>query len=194
MQKVVFNQPLGSVTIFRAPAQINLVWQAERRGILVVGVGAMELLQRPLVAFFASRQCPGAAIRTATEWALQHVRRRGALIGGFHSPLEQSVLRLALEAGSPVIVVLARPVVGASLRSSWRNALSAGTMAVVSVAAAEDRLTEQTARARNELAAHMADQIVIAHANPDGQLSQQSAGWLAAGLGVERIGLNNEAT
>lgn len=155
--------------------------------MLVAGVGPVELLQKPLTAFFASRQCSGAAIRAATDWALQQVRRRHALIGGFHSPLEQSVLRLALEAGTLVVLVLARPVADASLRSVWRAALSNRTMAVVSLSVASDRLTEQAALDRNELAARLADQIVIAHASPGGQLNQQSARWLAEGLRVEWI-------
>lgn len=67
------------------------------------GLGAPQLLDQPLTAFFASRQCPGAAIRAAMDWALAPASARRAVVGGFHSPLEQSVLRLLLEAHSPVV-------------------------------------------------------------------------------------------
>lgn len=80
------------------------------------GVGEQTLLAAPLTAFFASRQCPGTAIRTAMDWALEQARARRAVVSGFHSPLEQSVLHLLLEARSPVVAVLARPVAGAQLK------------------------------------------------------------------------------
>ena len=168
-----------------AAAESVLPWVAERRGVAVCGVGVAELLQRPLTAFFASRQCPGIAIRMGTEWALQQARKRSVLVGGFHSPLEQSALRLVLEAGCSVVVVLARPVASASLRSAWRDAIAADKMAVVSAAAPSHRLTEQAASDRNELAARMADRIVIAYASPVGQLEHQRDRWRAEGLNVE---------
>ena len=154
----------------------------------VAGVGAAGLLQGPLTAFFASRQCPGTVIRAATDWALQQARERCAVIGGFHSPLEQSVLRLLVEAGGSVVIVLARPAGGASLNSAWHDALDAGKMAVVSQSASTHRLTEQVADERNELAARLADRIVVAHASPGGHLSQQCARWLADQLDIRRIG------
>ncbi len=155
----------------------------------VAGVGASGLLQGPLTAFFASRQCPGTAIRASTQWALHHARaqNRSAVVGGFHSPLEQSLLRLMLEAGSPVVLVLARPVETATLKREWQGALSTGRMAVVSLSAQTRRLTEQAALDRNEVAARLADRIVIGHASPAGALARQSARWLGAGMCVKPL-------
>jgi len=157
-------------------------WLAERHGMALGGVGAAGLLQRPLTAFFASRQCPGSAIRAATAWALQQARGQHTVIGGFHSPLEQSVLRLLIEGGGEAVVVLARPAAIASLPSTWRGALDAGKLAVVSRAAAARRLTEHSASDRNDLAARLADKIAIAHASAGGRLSDQCARWRAEGL------------
>lgn len=159
----------------------------------VCGVGAVGLLQGPLTAFFASRQCPGTAIRAATAWALQQARARGPVIGGFHSPLEQSALRLLLEAGSPAVVVLARPVQRASLKSKWREAIGAGTMVVISRMASTQRLTEQAADDRNELVARLAGRIVIGYANPGGRLDEQCMRWSANGLDVWRLEDASEA-
>ena len=172
----------------RKPSATTAFWRAERHGVSVAGVGAMELAQGPLVAFFASRQCPGMAIRAATEWALQQARDHRTVIGGFHSPLEQSMLRLLVEARSPVVVALGRPVADSSLRSGWRDALAGGTMAVVSDSTCTHRLTEQAAQARNNLAAQLADRIFIAHASPDGQLALQCTHWLAERRDVQWIG------
>lgn len=172
------------MVIIPTPAADAAPWRAERKGLAVYGLGAADLLQGSLTAFFASRQCPGAAIRAATKWALEQTSRAQAVIGGFHSPLEQSVLRLLLEAGSPVVAVLARPVAGASLRSEWRAALDTGSLAVISRTQKTQRLTQQSAEERNDLAARLADQIVVAHASTGGSLAQHCACWLADGLNV----------
>lgn len=63
------------------------------------GVGNASLLDHPLTAFSASRQCSGAAIRAAMDWAVEQARSKSPVISGFHSPLEQSVLEVMLTAG-----------------------------------------------------------------------------------------------
>ena len=151
-------------------------------------MGAAGLLQGLLTAFFASRQCPGSAIRAASAWALQQARGQHTVIGGFHSPLEQSVLRLLIEGGGQAVVVLARPVATASLPSAWQSALGADRVAVVSRAALAKRLTEQLAEDRNDLAASLANTIAIAHASAGGQLSEQCPRWRAQGLAVTLVG------
>lgn len=88
------------------------LWQWDGPPVLT-GCGARELLDLELTAFFASRQCPGSAIRAAMDWALQQASAKRAVISGFHSPLEQSVLKVLMAAGSPAVAVLARPVAGA---------------------------------------------------------------------------------
>jgi hypothetical protein len=58
-----------------------------------------------MTAFFASRQCPGTAIRAAMDWALNQAREKNVVVSGFHSPLEQSVLKVLMAAHSPAVVV-----------------------------------------------------------------------------------------
>lgn len=181
------NQTLGSAVIIQSTDTSTDPWRADRNGVTVAGVGAAGLLQGPLTAFFASRQCPGTTIRAATNWALQQARERCAVIGGFHSPLEQSVLRLMMEAGGATVVVLARPVSGATLDSTWHGAIGAGRMAVVSRAARNQRLTGQAAHDRNDIAARLANQIVVGHASPDGTLARQCVRWLSDGLSLRYL-------
>lgn len=85
-------------------------WQRSLQSTLLLGVGEQRLLDQELMAFFASRQCSGAAIRLAMDWALAQAAKKQAVVSGFHSPLEQSVLKVLLQAKSPVLAVLARPV------------------------------------------------------------------------------------
>ena len=89
-------------------------------------MGNQALLSKALVAFFASRQCPGTAIRSATGWTIAQTKARQAVISGFHAPLEQSVLQLLLYARSPAVAVLARPLKEARLPADWEPATRAG--------------------------------------------------------------------
>lgn len=161
-----------------------LSWRQTCGDFAVTGLGCQALLALPLTAFFASRQCPGSAIRAAMEWALEQARTRQVVISGFHSLLEQSVLHLLLEARSPVVAVLARPVAGAQLTSDWQAAIAEGRMAVVSASTETHRLTSERAALRNDLVAQLAESIVIAHASSNGGLARQSELWTSRGLRV----------
>ena len=94
------------------------------------------------------------------------------------------MLRLLMEGNGTAVVVLARSVATATLPSTWRAALGAGRMAVVSRSTNAQRLTEQGAEDRNDLAARLVDRIAIAHTSPGGRLSQQCVRWRAAGMDV----------
>lgn len=163
-------------------------WQVIRQETTFTGQGCQELLSLPLQAFFSSRQCPGTAIRAAMDWALEKAGTKQPVVSGFHSPLEQSVLKLLLQARSPVVAVLARPVSGARLPTEWITPLTQGSMAVVSAATHAGRLTADLATRRNGWAASLASQIVVAHASPGGGLAALCDGWSLAGRPVRRLG------
>lgn len=164
-----------------------LTWQQTLNGMAVTGLGCQDLLALPMTAFFASRQCPGTAIRAAMDWALQQARAKNVVISGFHSPPEQSVLTVLIEARSPLVAVVARPLEGARLPHEWTESLAQEHMAVVSAATAAVRLTGVLAAARNNLVAQLASQIVVAHASPGGALECSCAQWQAQGREVIRL-------
>jgi hypothetical protein len=124
------------------------------------------------------------------DWALEQASARRAVVGGFHSPLEQSVLKLLLEAHSPVVAVLARPVADARLKPEWEAAIVWGSMAVVSCSTQAKRLSSAEALERNELAARLAERIVIAHASKGGSLDGQAESWASRGLPVLNLAHN----
>ena len=162
------------------------LWIAGPVGELV-GCGNRGLLDRSPAAFFASRRCPGTAIRASMDWALQQARAGQVVVSGFHSPLEQSILKVLMAARSPVVAVLARPVQGAKLPVEWAEPLAQGCLAVVSGAATAQRLTADAAARRNALAAQLAYTIVLAYASPGGALAALVAQWRQQGRSVTAL-------
>jgi len=175
------NNSLGAI-LFSPTAQ---AWQRQTAHGVLSGVGSAALLSAPLLGFFASRQCPGNAIRAAMGWAVTQARAGQGVVSGFHSPLEQSVLKVYLVAQAPAVLVLARPVERARLPAKWKAAVVAGHLVVLSampdVATAAPRLTEAGARDRNEVVARLAARIVIAYAVSGGRLAGQATDWHSAG-------------
>lgn len=164
-----------------------LSWHQNRNGLAVTGQGGQELLRAPMTAFFASRQCPGTAIRLAMDWAIQQAQAKSVVISGFHSPLELSVLKVLIEAHSPVVVVLARPVEGARLLPEWGERMEQGCMAVVSATSSTTRLTGELATERNNLVTQLATQIVVAHASIGGALEGLCTQWQAQGRQIIQL-------
>jgi len=141
------------------------------------GVGSAALLDQPLTAFFASRQCSGTAIRAAMAWAIEQARSKNVVISGFHSPLEQSVLEVLLTAGAPCVMVIARKLERAHLPPAWLLAVQNRTAAIVSMDDTTRQLSSEMAANRNEWAAKHAARIVIAHISPNGGLRKQAQQW-----------------
>ncbi len=70
--------------------------------------GNSELLDRELVAFFASRNSLPEALHLAQAWANEISLTDKIVISGFHSPIERAVLDILLNKGNSVIVALGR--------------------------------------------------------------------------------------
>ena len=151
------------------------------------GVGNASLLDQPLTAFFASRQCPGVAIRLAMAWAIEQACSKSPVISGFHSPLEQSVLEVMLAAGAPCVMVIARKLEQAHLPPAWLRAVQDGMAAIVSMENSTQRLTAELAVSRNDWVAEHAARIVVAHASAGGNLLRQAMQWKNQGRRVELI-------
>ena len=61
--------------------------------------GNKGLLDRYLVAFFASRTSPPEALDLARQWAREIAKTDKVVISGFHSPIERAVLNILLANG-----------------------------------------------------------------------------------------------
>ncbi len=74
------------------PKPLLSFWHLDTPLSGLAGLGNAALLDGPLTAFFASRTCPGSAIRAAMDLAVTEARSGRTIISGFHSTLERSVL------------------------------------------------------------------------------------------------------
>ena len=70
--------------------------------------GNKDLLDRELVAFFASRKATPHDTQLALQWAESICQTDKVVISGFHSPLEKEILNYLLERQHPVIIALGR--------------------------------------------------------------------------------------
>jgi hypothetical protein len=130
------------------------------------------LWSKSKTAFVCSQRCPGAALLRATEWVKSLDPDETTLLGGWHTPVEREVLRLALRRGIPTIIAEARSP-RTILPPAWRSPLAAGRLQIVHpVAGAGSRITAAQASERTRWVIAKAETLVVAHASPGGTLAQ----------------------
>ena len=132
----------------------------------IVGVGETALLDEPLLGLIASRECPGHVLLETLDRVPEWVKAGRVIVSGFHSPLEQQVLRSLLRRKGRAVKVLARGFGGQSAdyrpTPEEREPLTSGRMLVISAfAPIATRTTRETALARNRLVLALATEIVV---------------------------------
>ena len=129
------------------------------------GVGNVALLDEPLLGVLASRECPGRVLLETLDRVPQWVKDNRIILSGFHSPLEQQVLRSVLRRKGRVIKLLARGLIeyrGAP--SDERETLNDGRLLVLTAFPAEvRRTTRATALERNRLLLALASEVLVPH-------------------------------
>lgn len=151
------------------PAPVTLPpLSAQRVGIesasRIVGVGETALLAEPLLGLITSRECPGHVLLETLDRVPGWVKADRVIISGFHSPLEQQVLRSVLRRKGRVVKVLARGMTDYRPTAEEREPLAAGRMLVITACPHEvRRTTREAALARNRLVLALASEIVTPH-------------------------------
>lgn len=129
------------------------------------GVGNPALLDEPLLGLLVSRQCPGSVLLKTLDRVPKWVKENRIILSGFHSPLEQQVLRSVLRRKGRVIKLLARGLIeyrGAP--SDEREAMNDGRLLVLTAFPAEvRRTTRATALERNRLLLALASEVLAPH-------------------------------
>ena len=137
----------------------------------IVGAGETALLDEPLLGLVASRECPGHVLLETLDRVPEWVKAGRVIVSGFHSPLEQQVLRSLLRRKGRAVKVLARGFGGQSAdyraTPEEREPLASGRLLVISAFAPSvtrtTRATRATALTRNRLVLALATEIVAPH-------------------------------
>lgn len=141
----------------------------------LTALGNVALLSQPKTALFCSVRCPGDAILGGYDDA-RKLRDEGVtVVSGFHSPVEKECLRILLRGKQPIIICLARALEKIRLPADWRSAVEAGRLLLISpFEKRPQRPTKESSQCRNEIVAALADEILIIHATPGGQIEEIS--------------------
>lgn len=131
--------------------------------------GNKGLLDRDLVAFFASRTAPPEALELARHWAHEIAKTDKIVISGFHSPIERAVLDILLAEGCAVVVTLGRSLYR-KIPTHLRAAYDANRLLFISFRS-HPRHSFSNSQLRNWLTAELASEIVFAPFDTSSQLS-----------------------
>mgnify|MGYP000927328847 CR=1 FL=1 len=146
----------------------------------IVGAGETAVLTEPLLGLIASRECPGHVLLETLDRVPEWVKAERVIVSGFHSPLEQQVLRSALRRKGRVVKVLARGMTDYRPAAEEREPLTTGRMLVITACPPKARhTTRETALARNRLILALATEVVASYVSSSSPL---------AGLLIERRG------
>ena len=129
----------------------------------LVGVGAATLTYKPLLGLIASRECPGNVLLETLERVPQWVKAGRVIVSGFHSPLEQQVLRSLLRCNGLAVKVLARcfSSSGYRLAKEEQDAFANGRLLIISAFGADTpRVTRASVIKRNELVISLSSEVV----------------------------------
>lgn len=138
----------------------------------IVGVGETALLAESLLGLIASRECPGHVLLETLALVPEWVKAGRVIVSGFHSPLEQQVLRSVLRRQGRVVKVLARGMRDYRPAAEEREPLATGRMLVITACPPEvRRTTRETALARNRLVLALASEIVAPYVADDSPLA-----------------------
>ncbi|MBQ8367017.1 MAG: hypothetical protein IJX40_06470 [Alistipes sp.] len=131
--------------------------------------GNTSLLDRDLVAFFASRTAPAEAMALATAWAHDIAHTDKIVASGFHSPIERAVLDVLLAEGCSVVITLGRALYR-RIPPHLQQAYDDNRVLFVSFRS-HLRPSFSNAQLRNYATADIATEVVFAPFAPTSQLS-----------------------
>ena len=131
--------------------------------------GNKDLLDRELVAFFASRKATPHNTQLALQWAESICQTDKVVISGFHSPLEKEILNYLLERKHPVIFALGRALYK-KVPPHLQTAFDEGNLLFISFRG-YTRHSWNSALQRNWGAADLADEIYFTQFDETSSLS-----------------------
>lgn len=131
--------------------------------------GNKDLLDRELVAFFASRKATPHDTQLALQWAADICQTDKVVISGFHSPLEKEILNYLLERKHPVIFALGRALYK-KVPPHLQTAFDEGNLLFISFRG-YTRHSWNSAQIRNWSVANLAEEVYFTQFDETSSLS-----------------------
>lgn len=136
----------------------------------VAASGNLDLLRQNSLAFFCSVKCPASLILQTHDLAQKLPQCGVAVVGGFHSPIEQECLRVLLRGVNPLIISPARALENMRMGRDYRAPLRQGRLLLISPFINKPRRpTLETVQYRNRFVAALADKVFVAYTEPSGK-------------------------
>jgi predicted Rossmann fold nucleotide-binding protein DprA/Smf involved in DNA uptake len=146
--------------------------------------GNTALLELPKTAFLCSRRCPAQVVLKSYDWAIEKRNAKTCVISGNHSQIEKDVLHYLLTGEQPMLIALARGL-KKRLDPELVRALTNNRLLIITpFSSGVFRVTQETAKKRNELLGELANEIFVAHAQPGGNVERLALRWLEKGKKV----------
>lgn len=159
----------------------------------LASLGSRELLDRTYLGFLCSARCSGAAILAAYEVSKKLDPADGAVIGGFHSPMERQFLETLLIRRVPAVVCVPRPLRGMRVPAHWKSAMAEGRLLIVSSAGSGTRrFSRSMAELRNAVVSAIADTIFVPFASPGGSTEKLLSICASWGKTVLTVACNDQ--
>ena len=135
-------------------------------------LGNIGLLNNYKIGFLCSRKVPASIILKTYDWAIEQRDKGTCIVSGFHSKIEKDVFDILIKGKQPIILVLAR-----GLKKIWKpkikTLIDENRLLIISPFQEKiKRITEDTAKKRNEVIAEISDKIFIPFYSDDGSLSK----------------------
>lgn len=135
-------------------------------------IGNKALLELNKTAFLCSRKIPASVVLKCYDWAIQQREEGNCIISGFHSQIEKDVLHYLLKGNQPIIVVLARGL-KQKIEPEFLEPIEKGRLLIITPFDEKvKRVTNETAKVRNQMMMELADKIVVGYACEGGQLEK----------------------
>jgi len=148
------------------PARLQALLGVDAPPCIAVAGPAAVLAQHSL-SLFCSIHCPGAMILQTYDFVSRLRHHAVTVISGFHAPMEKECLRTIMTGSAGVVWCLAKSLTSFALPREFQPLFDARRLTVLSpFPESVTRITDETARYRNLVAAALADDAFLSYAAP----------------------------
>jgi predicted Rossmann fold nucleotide-binding protein DprA/Smf involved in DNA uptake len=148
-------------------------------------IGNIEILSRKKLALFCSIKCPGKIIIQTYDFFEKFHLPEYAVVGGFHSPMEQECLRILLRNGQPAIYCPARGIEKMRISDEFKKPMDGNRLLIISpFDKKQPRATIKSSSDRNLVVAALAEEIFIPYAQSKGKIEKLTEKVVAWGKTV----------